>query len=94
VIKPCSIEPWSVWDDDVIREQLGVSGEEIALARGAGQLEYSQIGGKYFYLGKYIWEWIDVVSSRKKERSAKTLKKKPESAPLFGEEDDSCASGS
>jgi hypothetical protein len=63
MVNPLDIQPWSIWDDETISHQLGLSPEAIAAGRKAGVLEYAKIGGRVFYKGCWVMDWIHHESS-------------------------------
>jgi hypothetical protein len=55
---PVQIPPDSILDDALIRQLLGIKADQLARARRAGELRFSRRGGRHFYIGKDVQQWI------------------------------------
>jgi hypothetical protein len=56
--EPCLILPDAILDDGVLRHLLDIHPDQIARARRSGELKYSRRGGRFFYVGQWVLDWL------------------------------------
>ena len=56
--EPVTIDPGAVYTDAALRLALGLSYDALARARKSEGLRYTRRGGRFFYTGKAILDWL------------------------------------
>jgi hypothetical protein len=56
--EPCTIPPDAILDDSAVRHALGIHPDQLARARRRGGLRYSRRGGRNYYLGRWLLDWL------------------------------------
>jgi hypothetical protein len=54
-----TINPTGIYDDALLRDVLGVSGQTLARARRDGQLRFTQKGKRTLHLGSWVLAWLE-----------------------------------
>jgi hypothetical protein len=55
---PLHIDRDGFYDDRALCATLGLKPEQLALARRRGELRYTRRGGRFFYLGSWVRNWL------------------------------------
>jgi hypothetical protein len=55
---PLTIESDAIVDDEALQLLLTVTGETLDRARRSGSLRFSRQGGRVFYLGAWVNDWL------------------------------------
>ena len=63
---PCRIDPKAIYDDPAICTLLGLKPDHLAHARRRGELRHSRKGGKTFYIGMWVLEWLTTNGARQR----------------------------
>jgi hypothetical protein len=52
------IEPYAIYDDGTLYQQMGITAEALACARRKGELRFTRKGKRTFYLGRWLLDWF------------------------------------
>jgi hypothetical protein len=63
MIDPVTIEPDALYDDNALRQALGLTPATLAAGRRARTLRHVRRGKRILYRGSWILAWLDAESS-------------------------------
>jgi hypothetical protein len=64
---PCHIDSDAIYDDRSVCSLLGLRREHLSRARRCGELRASRVGGKHFYVGSWLLDWLKADGARRGE---------------------------
>ncbi len=64
------IIPTGIYDDALLRTELGISAQTLAVARRRGELRSTRKGQRILYLGQWVIDWL--TADQRREASGVT----------------------